>query len=119
MQKCLNVCAFLALRQWLPWRKGGMENERSNQIQPPFGDAGAIAVRADAADDEGVAIRLEMMLPADVVNDRADGFILEFDDFAALLTDQVFMRRVAVVVLVEHARSEFQPAQQTRVHQLR
>ena len=67
--------------------EGGLENERSDQIQPPLGDAGAIAVGADAADDEGVPVRLEMMLPADIVNDRADGFILELDDFAALLTD--------------------------------
>src|SRR5437899_2756603 len=99
--------------------EGGHGKWASNQIQPPLGDAGAIAVGADAADDEGVPVRLEMMLPADVVNDRADGFILEFDDFAALLTDQVFMGRVAVIVLVEHARSELQPAQQARVHQLR
>ena len=45
--------------------EGGLENERSDQIQPPLGDAGAIAVGADAADDEGVPVRLEMMLPAD------------------------------------------------------
>ena len=111
MQKCLNVCALLALRQWLPWRKGAWA---SNQIQPPLGDTSAIAVGADAADDEGVAVRLEMMLPADVVNDRADGFVLELDDFAALLTDQVFMRRVAVIVLVGASIRQAKLAEQPR-----
>ena len=34
-----------------------------HQIQSAFGDAGAVAIGADATDDESVAIGLEMMLP--------------------------------------------------------
>ena len=65
-----------------------------------------------------VAAALEVVLPADLADHGVDGRVLELDHLAALLAVHVLVLRVAVVVLVEHARPDFEPAQQAGVHQL-
>ena len=61
---------------------------------------------------------LEVVFAANVPNDVGDGAILKLDHLAARLAVEVLVLRVAVVVLVEHARPQFQAAQQAGVHQL-
>src|SRR5262249_29884005 len=84
-----------------------------------LGVAGLVAVAAHAADDEGVAAGLEVMLGGDVLQGRLDRLRLEFDHLVAALADQVFVLRVAVVVLVDSPLANFNSPQQPGVDQLR
>src|SRR5262249_51517280 len=101
-----------------PTGRRGPSPRGSDQIEAALVDARAVAVGAGAADDERVAAGVEVGLPAPPANARLDGRVLDLDHFAALTAGQVFVLGVAVIVLVEHARAQFQPAQQTGVHQL-
>ena len=52
------------------------------------------------------------LLPADFVDGRVDGGVLELDHFVAFAAIQVFVLRVAVIVFVERARADLEAAQQ-------
>ena len=58
---------------------------------------------------------MELVLPAHFAHGRLDGRTLKLDHLAALLAAHVFVLRIAVVVFVEHARPDFQAAQQTGI----
>src|SRR5262249_17477724 len=92
---------------------------RLDEVEPVPGDARLAALGAGAADDESVAGGLEAVLPAHLAHGGLNGRALELDHLAALGALQVLVLRVAVIVLVAHARADLQPAQQARVHQLR
>src|SRR4051794_28113581 len=88
-----------ALRDW--WRHV-LAFCHSNQVEPALGHLRAIAVKASAADDESVADGVEQMLPRDFLHGGFNGGALKLDHFAALLALQVFVLRIAVVVLIAH-----------------
>src|SRR5262249_45601490 len=81
-----------------------------NQIEPVFGDAGAVAFGADAADEKSMAAALEAVLPGDVLDNGIESRVLELDHFAAALADEVFVLRIAIVVLIKRSRAQFQRA---------
>src|SRR5262249_38291915 len=84
----------------------------------PLRHAGAVAVTADAPDDEGVIADLEAVTLTDFADHHLDGRVLKFDYTSALLAVHVLVLRVPVIVLVKHARPQLQPAEQAGVDQL-
>jgi hypothetical protein len=66
-----------------------------------------------------VPCRGELLLAADGLQRRLEFGALELDYLAALRALEVLVVRVAVVVLVAHARPDLQAAQQPGIDQLR
>ena len=87
--------------------------------QPPLRGPGGVALGTDAADDQRAAVGAELMLAGHVPQDRVECFTLELDHRPALLADEVVVEGVAVVVVEDGSRAEFDPPQQARVHQFR
>jgi hypothetical protein len=86
-----------------------------DQIQPPA-DAGVVAILANPVDGERQTLGLELVLPADFLQQLLHFGALEFDDLSALLAMQVLVVGVAVIVLVDDPRAEFQPAEHAGIH---
>jgi len=59
-----------------------------------------------------------MVLLANLADEAIQGAVLKFDHLAAALAVHVLVLRIAVVMLVEHPRAQFQATQQAGVHQL-
>src|SRR5262245_920187 len=76
----------------------------SDQVQPAFRYAGAVAFGTGPADVKAVPGELKAVLPAHVPDDRLQGRVLELDHLAALLAVQVLVLRITVVVLEEGPR---------------
>ena len=91
----------------------------SNQIQPPFSRPSSIAINANAADDQRVAVELELVLRRHFADGCFDVGMLKFDQPLALLAKQVLVLRIAVVVIVISVRAEFEFAEQAGVDEFR
>jgi len=87
------------------------------EIQFALGHSGKVAFLANAFHDERVAFRLKPLFLRNLANGFLDGRGLELDHFAATGALQVVMLRVAVIVFVKGAGAQFQPSQQTGIHQ--
>ncbi len=61
---------------------------------------------------------LELMLTGNFPNCRFDGRVLKLEQALALLAEQMFVLRIAVVVVVVSVSSEFELAQEACIDQL-
>src|SRR4051794_33743224 len=48
-----------------------------DEVEPAFGDAGAVTIATDAADDEGVPGAQELVLPGHFLDELVDGRVLK------------------------------------------
>src|SRR5262245_59866211 len=66
---------------------------RSNEVQPPLGGTGAVAVQTRPANDQRVPGRLELVLATDLLDRRLDRWVLELDHLPAHFADQMLVLR--------------------------
>ena len=89
-----------------------------DEVQSAFHGAGAVAVGADAADDEVVAAGVELLFAGEDGDERFEFIAGHFDHLAALGAMQVGMLRVAIVVIVDDSITEGDTAEQARFNEL-
>jgi hypothetical protein len=87
--------------------------------QPPFSCSCRVALRAGPADHQGTAACPKLMLANQFMQYDIQFLALEFDHRSAFLANQVIVRGIAVVVVENRPRTQFDAAKEPRIHQLR
>jgi hypothetical protein len=88
-----------------------------NQVQAPFRRAGAIAFQTNAANDERVPQKLELIVRGHLAKGSFDVRMLKLDHFTALLAHEMLVLRIPVIVFEKGACPKVEPAQQACVHE--
>src|SRR5262245_49232996 len=93
------------------------EFARLHQVEHALVRPGLVTLGAGATDEQRVAACVEAVFAAHHLERLFQGRTLEFDHLAAGAALEVFVLRVAVIVLVALARPQFQLAQQSGIDQ--